>query len=258
MASTTGIQRGRSKRIRWTRKQRLELEKTVRNFNSRVKAAEKRGIDKSILPKPVKLQDVKKTIKTASELKSTISILKKANADTLVPDVSGVKTKWEVSINTSKKKGAVDIRREEIASNISTDRTLQRFPTERERVLKSIGIESTDTGEMILDKIDSWLQGDNLIKSELWRQNYLKTIQLNMELMELNGMPESVEELDELYQRIAKADLKDFLLAQLANPQQLAINTLLTSPTGRGATLAQMEEQANAFVTLLETWDKYL
>lgn len=258
MADSIRIQRSTGGRIRWTKKQQLDLKKSVVNFNRRVKAAEARGIDKSILPKHVKVEDLKKTIKTAQELKRTLSMLKKATAETLVPDITGIKTKWEVKISAPRQKSAVDLKREEIAGRIVTERTLQRFPTERERLLKAIGISEGDTGAERLAKIDEWLQGTNMVNSERWRQNYLKTIKLNSEIMRVNGVHSSAEQLDQLYEKIAKADLKDFLLGQLANPQQLSINTLLTSPTGRGATLAQMEDQANAFETLIQLWEDYI
>lgn len=258
MAESVRIQRGTGGGIRWTKKQQLDLKKSVVNFNRRVKAAEARGIDKSILPKPVKVEDVKKTIKTAKELRQILNILKKATAETLVPDITGIKTKWEVKIAATKRKSDVDLKREQIAGRISTERSLQRFPTERERLLRSIGIGEGDTGEERLGKIEEWLQGTNLTNSERWRQNYLKTIKMNSEIMRVNGVHSSAEQLDKLYEKIAQADLKDFLLGQLANPQQLAINTLLTSPTGRGATLAQMEDQSNAFETLIQTWEDYL
>lgn len=260
MADANRVQRTRNRRpgIRWTEKQRLELSRSIKNFNRRIDAAIKRGIDRSILPDKLSVKQERARITTSRELQRTIRVLSKATAKTLVPSIYGGKTVWEskVKVPTRPKTSTEDLRREEIAKNINVERSNRRFPTERDRLLRQIGLSGETDGR--LEMIKEWLQGDNLRRSEQWRQNYLKTINENIQIALLNGDNVSASALGSLYSQIAQADLIDFLLGQLDNPSELAIGFLIPSPPSVGMTVEQIEDQMNAYQTLIESWQRYI
>lgn len=235
-----------------------ELSREIKNFNRRVQEAANRGIDKSILPAKIKVSEIKAEVKTISELNKRIRQLKKATAKTLVPTKSGLTTKYQVQIEKENQALAQRQRRAALLKQGDFGRSGRRFPTQRDWLLKNIGITDEDTADEMLSKLEGWLKGKNLERSEQWRQNYLRTIDDNIKMALASGDSLSADALEALKQQIEQADLIDFLTGQLANPNQLAIGYLIASPLSEGLTGAQMEDQMSAYNTLIQAWQKYL
>lgn len=260
MARRIGIQRQRIDNVglKLSKLKQTELSRTVKNFNRRIDAAAKRGIDKSILPSKVKVSEIKREVKTVAELNRLIKKLNKATYKTLIPVKSKSITKWQLDIE---KQEAQLLKRKERAKKLkeaSFSITGRRFPTQRDWLIKNIGILDEDQAEEMLSKVENWLQGKNLERSEQWRQNYIRTLDDNIKASLSSGDSLSADSLETLKERIEKADLIDFLIGQLSNSGQLAIGYLIASPPVQGITGSQMEEQASAYQTLIQAWNKYI
>lgn len=248
-------------KLKLSKLKEAELKRTVKNFNRRVKEAAKRGIDRSILPKKITVSDVKKKASSVLDVNRLINQMNKATAKTLQASTSG-KTKWQDDIDKVERARNLPLKRaqkrKELLKESTYSTTGRRFPTQHDWIVKSIGITDEDTADDMLKKVEGWLQGKNLARSEQWRQNYLKTINDNIQAALSNGDTLSPVALGNLRDAIESMDLVDFLIGQLTNSAQLAIGFLLVSGPSQGATTQQMEDQMNAYNSLIEAWDKYL
>lgn len=251
---------GRKVGIRWTKNQTEALKREIKNFNRRVRAAEARGIDKSLLPSTTTFKQEKARIKTIKEFNADIKRLAGATAKSLRINPQTGLTLYEDERNK------IELReqRKRDKAKILTDivgryeQRLGRFPNERERIINEL-IKNYDgkVGE-IIDKFNEWLTGTNLNRAILWKENYIKTIDANIESAISSGNTEGVKVLEELRRKIVKADIDEFLLGQLGSPAELSIGYFIPSPPAAGMTDEQTSEQNLAYQRLNEMWDKYI
>lgn len=220
--------------IRWTKAREQKLRKEILNFNRRVKRVQDKHPEMQ-LPVTLKPREVIQNIKTYQQYKNLLYDLAQGRADTFVSGKSG-KTIYEEALekrqNRRKQPGinAEQQRRIEVLKRLNPERTIGRLPTERDFLLRSIGIGRDDTPSEILQKVERWLQGNNFNRSSQWRDNYLKTIEQHMEIASLADNNEALEDLEKLYKLISQMDLRDFLIGQLVNNAQLSIGQAFYGP----------------------------
>lgn len=238
--------------FQWTKARSDELKKELANFTRRVRTAEKSGRIGSMATPTFSM--LKGSITSTSEYKSMIRSLKAARYETLKPGKSG-ETIWQ---EREQKRAASNLKRKakrqqrlEQLKEADLSLTTGRLPTSRDYMIMNI---NRTKGTDALDKLQNWLTGKNLAQSERWRENYLKAISHNRDYAMLAGETDQIENLTELYNKIQKMDLIDFLIGQIADGNELAIGYLLDSPTRRNDI---SEGQGGNIERLLDLWSKY-
>ena len=85
--------------IRWTKKQQRELRRAVKNFNARLKRAQKNSKNIELLPEKATVKQAKQSIYSAKDLQKYVKSLKNFTAQTaeIVTNIHGVQaTIWEI------------------------------------------------------------------------------------------------------------------------------------------------------------------
>lgn len=228
MARANRVQRKGSnskKRTTAIKNKRKELSRTIQAYNKRVKRArEKYGESYSL--SPVTIKDVARDFKTVADYNRAIKRYEKARGNYIVPNKSGI-TKFEKYLNRLEKQREKrqqdrekEKRNKEILKMIEVEPS-GKFPTESEMIKKEIGFESMS--EDNIEKFNVWMN-ENYNKTVLWKNNYLKAIENSLEIAMDLGNIEAVESLEELYKLISGMDLDRFLIGQLTEPAEIAID----------------------------------
>lgn len=257
----------RKSRIFWTKNREQELKLEVTRYNDRLRYALKHADEdlKAILPEKASYRELRRNIRSLKQLNATMKRLRMARAKTLKPNKTGTNTIYgtKARLSSKKRKTAeieVDKRKEalrDIAKEIDTSKKGGRLPTERDFIIKEIGI--SEGNEKNIDKIFDWLSDTSRTnRLEGWRNNYLDTIAANMEISLLNGDVETYEMLQELYKKISSLPIEQFALGQLSNPAELAIGQYISSPKGGRFDTIQNEERKGYIERLIEAWGPYL
>lgn len=218
MARKTGIQ--------WTKTLSRELSRQVKNYNQRINYARDRGVPPEILPPKITVKEVKSKIKTKRQYRTFITDISKATYQNLVQRPSG-KSRYQEQLEKREKRrseiSVVDLnieRRVKQLANIQSSGG-GRFPRDVDMFMKELRF--TDKPEENYSRLMEWIDS-NPESSILWKNNYLKAIDNVMQGAIMAGNTSAVESLQKLYNKISQMDLADYLIGQLVNEANLAID----------------------------------
>lgn len=197
------------------------------------------------MPSTIKTSDVLKPGATKKSVNLTLTTLKRATAKTLKPTKLNVTQFEEQEIKAQRRRKTLpsvniismpepiqpvvpeqltptldETKKADLANQISTELTAGKFPTDRDFMIKQIGLN--DLGDN-LNKLRDWIS-NNSSSSIRWKENYIKAIDNSMESALMFGDAEAYDSLQRLRDLITEMDMEDYLLGQLVKPEQLAID----------------------------------
>lgn len=236
-----------------------QLVNEVRNYNRRVRAAIKRGLDPALAPRTYTTKEIETGLDAAKDYRRAIKRLKGARADTLRETKKGGNTIYgarykiaprgtieAVPIEPVVPEPAGHSEWEKLLASIDLAPEAGRLPSERKWIADKIGLEPGDLDNA--QKMHDWISGgNNLYRVEQWRQNYLKAILNSLEIFQLSWDQEAVELLYDLYRKISAIDLERFLAGQLLYGGHTIIYYIYPK---RGVSAAPVYED------ILHYWDK--
>lgn len=239
--------------FRWDKARTNELKREIKNYNARLKRAEKRyGIDLSKLS--VSYKGLKGVIDSKREYNRTIKLLQSATYKTLTPKGRSEKTDFERKIERNRVRRVerrnklttidLDKRRAELLSTADFSRRLGRLYDGRDFVIMEI---NRSLGNSDIERVENWLN-NNRSRSENWRQNYLKSLVKSAQYAALQGDTARVDQLRDVYTFVESLDLIDFLIAQIVDGYILSIDMQYRDMT------MMLGSEDNK---LLDTWKKY-
>lgn len=236
-----------------------QLVNEVRNYNRRVRAAIKRGLDPAIAPQTYTSKEIEQHLSTAKDYRRAINRLKGATADTLRETKKGGNTIYGARYKIAPRNTIGDAQIapvppepvgptefEKLMANIDLAPEAGRLPSERKWIADKIGLEPGDIDNA--QKMHDWLNtGNNLYRVDQWRQNYLKAILNSLEAFQFSWDQESIELLYDLYRKISSIDLERFLAGQLLYGGHTVIDYIYPR---KGVSAAPVYED------ILYYWDK--
>lgn len=221
----------RASRIQWTKGYQKELARQVKNYNARIKYAQKK-YPNLVLPPKLSVKEIKKTVKTRQEYRVLIRDIERATSKTLRPNKSGISVYEERTQKLAKRRKtqspvetSIRAKREALAK-IRVDSAPGRFPTERNMILQHIGVK--EGNEQNYDLIMNWME-NNTTQSLQWKRNYLSAIEGVMEGLLSSGDVKGYEAYSRLRDMIERMDLEDFLMGQLLKSERVGISYVYVS-----------------------------
>lgn len=243
---------GKQPKIRWTKAQQKSLRQAIKNYNARIKSAEKSfAVDSavgkpasSILPK-LSFKQERARIKTAKELREYVQAINAIRRED-IKDIYQTQKQAEQIVNQEQK------RREKLKDIDETER-LGRFFTARDYLLKGIQDEE---GNDLYDKVKNhWLSDEKMEQSERWRQNYLKALQDNVDQATMAGDAKAVDALNQIIDLVTGMDLMDYLIGQLMWGTGVDI---IFNYYGNNMDRFSTRGQSSYYDRVLEKWKKVL
>lgn len=222
-------------RIQWTKSYQKELARQVKNYNSRVRYAKKKYPEYIHIP-TLKVKDLKRDIKTKQQYNVLLKDIERATSKVLVPSKAGRtvyeeslaklagrrKTQSPISESIVQPKKLVEAEKKvDALSKLRVDKEPGRFPTERNMILRNIGI--IEGGPENYDKIISWIES-NIGSNIRWKENYIKAIDGVIEGLLISGDEEGIEAYEQLRELITGMDIEDFVLGQLIKSERVGIS----------------------------------
>lgn len=210
------------------------------------------------MPSMVSIKDLRAGITTKRQYNQAIKDLRSATAKSLAPTGKKGKGKSEYLKRMDKRARARKTKtvlteaqqkqqlRQKALSDIRIDKKPGRFPTDRDFILKNMGL--TEGGMENYERFKQWLNVSPS-KSMQWRQNYLKALENVMDGAMASGNDEAVASLEELHKKISSMDIEDFLIGQLVNPAGVEISYIYPH-RGEGD-----NELANRINRIISDWD---
>lgn len=221
-----------------------ELKREIKNYNARLRAAEKRGIPKELLPSRVTFRELSEEITNKRQYNSVIRTLRFATAKNLQPTGRSGKSKFIRNEEKKARARKTEVRAlrfimpepkpelsEEMINelhNMRSKKSYEKFPTESEVIADRIGLNTE--GDAI-DTVDSWIK-NNIEESSRWKESYLSGIRHAIEIAMMRGDYDAIMLLSELEMRITKMDLRTFLLGQLIKPDKLEVRYIYNTSDG--------------------------
>lgn len=237
--------------LRWTGSLSNELKREIKNYNARLRAAEKRGIPKELLPSRVTFRELSEEITTKRQYNSVIKTLRFATAKNLQPTGRSGKSKFIRNEEKKARARKTEVRAlrfimpepkpelsEEMINelhNMRSKKSYEKFPTESEVIADRIGLNKE--GDAI-DTVDSWIK-NNIEESSRWKESYLSGIRHAIEIAMMRGDYDAIMLLSELEMRITKMDLRTFLLGQLIKPDKLEVRYIYNTSDGEWSSVIE-------------------
>lgn len=246
----------RASGIQWTSNLQSQLRREVKNYNARVRAFAKKHPTFNV-PPIVSYKEAKRLITSKREYNKFVKDLQSVTSKSLTPSKKTGVSPYERRLRNRAKKDvtrrvrleeAKQNRRLQAIQNITVDTSPGRFPTESRMLAREIGlIEGSPEN---LEKLQSWIE-QNRAKSELWKDNYLKSIIKS--LSDFSGWysSDSIDALEKLYQKISTMDLEDFLIGQLVASEELALQYVYANKK-----LGGPNEYASRLERIISKWDE--
>lgn len=246
----------RSSGIQWTSNLQSQLRREVKNYNARVRAFAKKHPSFSV-PPIVSYKESKRLITSKREYNKFIKDLQSATSKSLTPAKKTGVSPYERRL---RKRAKSDVNRRvrleearqkkrlSVIQNILVDSSPGRFPTESRMLAMEIGLVEGDPEN--LEKLQRWLN-ENTAKSELWKQNYLKSIIKSMTDFSGGYTTDAIDALEKLYQKISTMDLEDFLIGQLVASEELALQYVYANKKVGG-----VDEYASRLERIISKWDE--
>lgn len=254
----------------WTKSRRARLTREVENYNKRVSRAVKKATEaeKMLLPKSVGVKELRQIISNQKDFERVIKQLQYATAKTLKQTKGTTQYSKKLSrfkrdfvteaakAKPPKKISPKDNILAQKAKSIDVTKTMGRFPSNRDFLIKEIGLgaEDEDNYQKILDWVDNPAKRARTMQ---WKDNYLKTILENYEIAIASNDTKSIKMLKEIYDIVNGLSLAEFVISQLVDQATLAIGQLITSPDKRKGMPFEEERQRGQFERALEIWKTY-
>lgn len=203
---------------------RNEAQRQIDAYNKRIRRAQEKGYGIGIAPLSIK--GVELVYTTKKDVKKLLDTISKAVSSTLTSqeyERSLAKTN-EASRNyllygvVESKSNAGNLLLD-IASSMAVPDDIGKFPTERGRLNKQIGLVEGQ-GEENLEAISKWITG-NEARANLWYDNYFKAIDNAKDMY--YGDDEANRLLDEIAHIVRGLNLQEYTVGQLAFGERLAI-----------------------------------
>lgn len=250
----------RKARLFWNRTRNQQLTRAVENYNKRLERARKNLSPSAnlLLPERAYVKDLKQVIKNQKDFERAIKQLNYATAKSLrqkdgtteyAKKISKFKHDFVKQSNAGKVRLQLDKGKlSELSKQIDVSPSMGRFPTQRDFLIKEIGLVSGS--EENFDKLEQWIQNPSKFSRLVtWRENYLKTVNERLEIAIAVNDYESAKILSEIYNKVQSLDISEFALSQLLEEETLSIGQLFYLPKGVSVTAI--------YKRALDVWGKY-
>lgn len=251
----------RASKIQWTKSYQKELARQVKNYNARLSRAKQKYPGYIQLP-TLKVKDLKRDIKTKQQYNVLLRDIKRATSKVLVPSETGRtvyeeslsrlavrrKTQSPISESIGQPKKLVEAEKKiDALSKLRVDKEPGRFPTERNMILRNIGV--IEGGPENYDKIIAWIES-NISSNIRWKENYIKAIDGVIEGLLISGDEEGIEAYEQLRELISGMDIEDFVIGQLIKSERVGISYVYTmkGESAEGIALDLLNQWSNIYV----------
>lgn len=200
------------------------MQRKIDAYNKRIRRAQAKGYGIGLVPLSIK--GVELVYTTKKEIKIFLSTISNAVSSTL--SSQGYERSLAKTNEASRNYllyGVVDSKSNagnlllDIASSMAVPEEIGKFPTERGRLNKQIGLVEGH-GQENLEAINRWIIG-NEARANLWYDNYFKAIDNAKDMY--YGDDEANRLLDEIAHIVRGLNLQEYSVGQLAFGERVAI-----------------------------------
>lgn len=200
------------------------MQRQIDAYNKRIRRAQAKGYGIGLVPLSIK--GVELVYTTKKSIKTFLSTISEASHSTLVSqEYERLLEKRNETTRNYLLYGEVDSKSNagnllfDIASSMAVPEDIGKFPTERGRLNKQIGLVEGH-GQENLEAINRWITG-NEARANLWYDNYFKAIDNAKDMY--YGDDEANRLLDEIAHIVMGLNLQEYSVGQLAFGEMVAI-----------------------------------